>query len=95
MALARRLSSLGRAARAEAGVKVRQPLARALVYLPPGSPTPPPGVVEDELNVDVVEVTDELGDVLTYELVPNYKLLGARLRQRVQPLRAAMRRSTG
>ena len=38
MALARRLSSLGRAARAEAGVKVRQPLARALVYLPPGSP---------------------------------------------------------
>jgi isoleucyl-tRNA synthetase len=95
MAVARRLSSLGRAARAEAGVKVRQPLARALVYLPPGSPTPPPGVVEDELNVDVVEVTDELGDVLAYELVPNYKLLGARLRERVQPLRAAMRTVDG
>ena len=95
MALARRLASLGRAARAEAGVKVRQPLARALVYLPPGSPTPPPGVVEDELNVDVVAVTDELGDVLTYELVPNYKLLGARLRQRVQPLRAAMKTVDG
>ena len=90
MALARRLSSLGRAARAEAGVRVRQPLARALVYLPPGSPTPPPGVVEDELNVDAVEITDELGDVLTYELVPNYKLLGPRLKQRVQALRAAM-----
>jgi isoleucyl-tRNA synthetase len=95
MAVARRLSSLGRAARAEAGVKVRQPLARALVYLPPGSPTPPPGVVEEELNVDVVEVTDELGDVLTYELVPNYKLLGARLRERVQPLRAAMQTVDG
>ena len=95
MALARRLSSLGRAARAEAGVKVRQPLARALVYLPPGSPVPPPGVVEDELNVDVVEATDELGDVLAYELVPNYKLLGARLRERVQPLRAAMRTVDG
>ncbi len=90
MALARRLSSLGRAARAEAGVKVRQPLARALVYLPPGSPAPPPGVVEDELNVDRVEITDELGDVLAYELVPNYKLLGPRLKQRVQALRAAM-----
>ena len=95
MALARRLASLGRAARAEAGVKVRQPLARALVYLPPGSPAPPPGVVEEELNVDVVEVTDELGDVLAYELVPNYKLLGARLRERVQPLRAAMRTVDG
>ena len=90
MALARRLSSLGRAARAEAGVKVRQPLARALVYLPPGSPVPPPGVVEDELNVDRVEATDELGDVLAYELVPNFKLLGPRIGKRVQDLRAAM-----
>ena len=36
MAVARRLTSLGRAARAEAGVKVRQPLARALVFLAPG-----------------------------------------------------------
>ncbi|HEY4928054.1 MAG TPA: isoleucine--tRNA ligase [Acidimicrobiales bacterium] len=90
MALARRLSSLGRAARAEAGVKVRQPLARALVFLPPGSPVPPPGIVEDELNVDRVEVTDELGDVLAYELVPNFKLLGPRIGKRVQALRAAM-----
>ncbi|HEX4219360.1 MAG TPA: isoleucine--tRNA ligase [Acidimicrobiales bacterium] len=90
MALARRLSSIGRAARAEAGIKVRQPLARALVYLPPGSPTPPEGVVEDELNVDVVEATSELGDVLTYELVPNFKLLGPRLGKRVQQLRAAL-----
>jgi isoleucyl-tRNA synthetase len=90
MALARRLSSLGRAARSEAGVKVRQPLARALVYLPPGSADLPAGIVEDELNVDVVEATAELGDVLTYELVPNFKLLGPRLGKRVQQLRAAM-----
>ncbi len=90
MALARRLSSLGRAARSEAGVKVRQPLARALVYLPPGSPDLPPGIVEDELNVDRVEAADELGDVLAYELVPNFKLLGPRIGKRVQALRSAM-----
>jgi isoleucyl-tRNA synthetase len=90
MAVARRLVSLGRAARAEAGVKVRQPLARALVYLPPGSAAPPAGVVEDELNVDVVESIDAEGEVLDYELVPNYKLLGPRLGARVQQLRAAM-----
>ncbi len=90
MALARRLSSLGRAARSEAGVKVRQPLARALVYLPPGSPDLPPGIVEDELNVDRVEAADELGEVLAYELVPNFKLLGPRIGKRVQDLRAAM-----
>ena len=90
MALARRLSSLGRAARSEAGVKVRQPLARAVVYLPPDSPPLPPGIVEDELNVDRVEVTAELGDVLAYELVPNFKLLGPRIGKRVQALRTAM-----
>ncbi len=90
MALARRLSSLGRAARAEAGVKVRQPLARALVYVPPHSATTPVGVVEDELNVDTVELIDQMGDVLDYELVPNFKLLGPRLGARVQQLRAAM-----
>ena len=90
MALARRLSSLGRAARSEAGVKVRQPLARALVYLPPGSPELPPGIVEDELNVDRVEAADELGEVLAYELVPNFKLLGPRIGKRVQDLRSAM-----
>ena len=90
MALARRLSSLGRAARAEAGIKVRRPLARALVYLPPGSPTAPVGLVEEELNVDVVEYIVEVGDVLDYELVPNYPLLGPRLKARVQTLRAAM-----
>jgi isoleucyl-tRNA synthetase len=46
--------------------------------------------VEDELNVDAVEAIVELGDVLTYELVPNFKLLGPRLGSRVQLLRAAM-----
>ncbi len=90
MGLARRLSSLGRAARSEAEIKVRQPLARALVYLPPNSPSLPAGIVEDELNVDVVESIGELGDVLAYELVPNFKLLGPRLGSRVQQLRAAM-----
>jgi isoleucyl-tRNA synthetase len=90
MALARRLSSLGRAARAEAEIKVRQPLARALVYLPPNSPDLPDGIVEDELNVDRVEPIGELGDVLAYELVPNFKLLGPRLGPKVQQLRAAM-----
>jgi hypothetical protein len=63
MNVARRLTSLGRAARAEAGVKVRQPLARALVFLQAGSPMPPAGIVEDELNVDVLEYGTELAEV--------------------------------
>ncbi len=90
MDVARRLSSLGRAARAEAQVKVRQPLARALVYLPAGSATPPAGIVEDELNVDVLEFTTELADVLSFELVPNFRLLGPRLGESVKELRGAL-----
>ena len=90
MVAARRLTSLGRAARAEAGIKVRQPLARALVFLPSDSPRPPSGVVEDELNVDVLEYGTELAEVLSFELVPNFRAVGPRLGEAVKELRPAL-----
>ena len=90
MEVARRLTSLGRAARAEAGVKVRQPLARALVFLPAGSVLPPAGVVEEELNVDVLEYASELAEVLSFEIVPNFRSVGPRLGEAVKELRAAL-----
>jgi isoleucyl-tRNA synthetase len=90
MAQARRLSSLGRAARSEAGIKVRQPLARALVLLRPGAPGLLEDIVADELNVDRVEVTAELGELVQFELVPNFRLLGPRLGSRAQEVRAAL-----
>jgi len=90
MALARRLTSLGRAARSEAGVKVRQPLARALVFLPSGSPAILHDIVSEELNVDEIDVTDELNDVLEFELVPNFRTLGPRLGEQVKDLKPAL-----
>ena len=90
MEVARTLTSLGRAARAEAGVKVRQPLARALVFLPLGSPAPPAGVVEEELNVDLLEYGRELAEVLTFELVPNFRTVGPRLGEAVKELKTAL-----
>ncbi len=93
MAQARRLASLGRAARGEAGIKVRQPLARALVFLAPGAPLLPDEVlaeVAEELNVDQVVVAAELGEVLRFELVPNFKELGPRLGAAVRELKAAL-----
>jgi isoleucyl-tRNA synthetase len=90
METARRLSTLGRAARAEAGVKVRQPLRRAVVYLAESTPRPPAGVVEDELNVDEIDYSSSMSDVLTFELVPNFKVLGPRLGESVKDLRAAL-----
>lgn len=90
MAVAREVVSLGRAARAEAGIKVRQPLRRALVFLPPGAALPPSGIVEDELNVDHVEYSAAMSDVLTYELHPNFRSVGPKLGERAQSLRAAL-----
>ncbi len=90
MNVARRLTSLGRAARAEAGIKVRQPLARALVFIPSGEVMPPPGIVEDELNVDALEYGSELADVLHFELVPNFRTVGPRLGEAVKELKPAL-----
>ncbi len=90
MALARRLTSLGRAARSEASVKVRQPLARALVFLPADAPGILRDIVADELNVDEIDTGDELSEVLTFELVPNFRTLGPRLGERVKELKPAL-----
>jgi isoleucyl-tRNA synthetase len=92
MALARRLASLGRSAREEAGVKVRQPLGRALVYLAPGAPDLLAAVVADELNVDRVVLADELAEVLSLDLVPNFRALGPRLGDAVKEVRPALAR---
>ena len=90
MALARRLTSLGRAARSEASVKVRQPLARALVFLPADAPGILRDIVADELNVDEIDTADELSEVIQFELVPNFSTLGPRLKDRVKDLRPAL-----
>jgi isoleucyl-tRNA synthetase len=90
MDVARRLTSLGRSARAEAGIKVRQPLSRALVFLASGDVMPPEGIVEDELNVDHLEYGSELAQVLTFELAPNFRIVGPRLGEAVKELKAAL-----
>jgi isoleucyl-tRNA synthetase len=90
MEVARQLTSLGRAARADAGVKVRQPLARALVFTPVDTVAPPAGVVEEELNVDEIVYSTELADVLVFELVPNFRTLGPRLGEAAKELRGAL-----
>jgi isoleucyl-tRNA synthetase len=90
MAQARRLSSLGRAARSEAGIKVRQPLARALVFLASDAPRLLADIVANELNVDRVEITAELGELIAFELVPNFRLLGPRLGSKAQEAKVAL-----
>ena len=93
MELARRLVSLGRSARAHAGVRVRQPLRRALAALPPDSPPLLEDLVAEELNVDKVERVDRMSDLVSFELAPNYRLLGPRLGEAVKEVRPALARA--
>src|SRR3984957_385180 len=90
MALARRLTSLDRAARGESSVKVRQPLKRALVFLPADAPAILRDIVADELNVDEIDTAEELSEVLQFELVPNFRTLGPRLGDLVKELKPAL-----
>ena len=87
MTLVRRLVGLGRAARTDAKVRVRQPLARALVVLPAGETGDLEGLeglVAEELNVRSVELAHGVGELVSYVVKPNFKALGPRFGQRVK-----------
>ena len=93
MDLARRLVSLGRSARAQSGIRVRQPLRRALVALPPDSPRLLEDVVAEELNVDEVVTAHGLSELVSFELVPNFRMLGPRLGDAVKEVRPVLARA--
>jgi isoleucyl-tRNA synthetase len=96
MAAARRLVTLGRAARADAKVGVRQPLRRAHV-LHPGVVLRREVVAEiaAELNVKAVEDVDTLSGLMTWTVVPNFRALGPRLGRRVTEVQAALAAADG
>ena len=87
MSLVRRVVGLGRAARTEAKVRVRQPLARALVVLPSAEMEDLEGLdalVAEELNVRAVELARGVGELVSYTVKPNFKSLGPRFGARVK-----------
>ncbi|MCG3209426.1 MAG: Isoleucine--tRNA ligase [Anaerolineae bacterium] len=92
MDLTRRIASLGLAARDSAQLKVRQPLARALVHAgdQPHLSAELTAIVMDELNVKAVEFVQEAGSLVEYKVLPNLKLLGKKLGKLVPAVRAAL-----
>jgi isoleucyl-tRNA synthetase len=93
MALVRRLVALGRAARTDAKVRTRQPLARALVVMP-SSQTPDleglEGVMAEELNVKGIEIVRGLEELVSYSIKPNFKTLGPKLGAKVKRVARAL-----
>ena len=94
VALVQRMVSLGRGARSQAGIKVRQPLARAVLV--PRTAAEREALerlasqVADELNVQRVEVVADAGERLEYALRPNLPALGPRYGRDVGRIRAAL-----
>jgi isoleucyl-tRNA synthetase len=94
MALAQRVVSLGRAARESAGIKLRQPLAEAIVGLPSAREGERlqrlAAEVMDELNVKslrTVTATSDLVDVIVHPLP---KQLGSKYGRRFPLIRQAL-----
>ncbi len=96
VALSRRLVELGRSARAESKIKIRQPLGRALVSAKgwDGMDGEIRSHIADELNVESVENLDELaaisGDLVELTVKANFKSLGAKYGGDVQAIAKAI-----
>jgi isoleucyl-tRNA synthetase len=93
VALARRLVELGRAARADAGVRTRQPLRRALVASTAWARLTEElrDEVADELNVGTVEPLSAAGaDLVDHSAKGNFRALGRRFGKRTPHVAAAV-----
>jgi isoleucyl-tRNA synthetase len=102
-------AALGRSARGSADVKLRQPLAQARVFV--GSQQERADLLEladvlaEEINVKEIDIVSEVGELVSYKLMPNNRSLGPKLgalfpsaRQallELDPVQAAVRLQAG
>ncbi|MBN1443733.1 MAG: isoleucine--tRNA ligase, partial [Planctomycetes bacterium] len=94
MRIVRDLVALGRAARVEARLRVRQPLREAVVVMADPSAVEEisdlTAVVEGELNVKKVVFASDADRYVEHILKPNFKAIGPRLGRLVQKLKPAL-----
>ena len=92
--LVKRIASLGRAARAKAGLRVRQPLAEVLVR--PRAPADAGALARnealllDELNVKALTLLEDESAVAAFAVKPNLPALGPRLGRELGAVRDAL-----
>jgi isoleucyl-tRNA synthetase len=84
---------LGRAARAQAKAKVRQPLRRAVIVANDAERaaiSAQADLVTAELNVKELDFVSEEADLVSYAVKPNYRALGPRFGKRMPQVAAAV-----
>ena len=97
--LVQQAASLGRAARAQSGVKVRQPLARMMLHLDAEGGNQAilknKDVLLDELNVKELEFLDDSAGILDYRAKPNLPRLGKRIGSRMREVQNFFKTAPG
>ena len=93
MDAARALVSLGRAAREEVRIRVRQPLRRVMAVMPAGRALPPDvlDVVREELNVKEVGFLTSADGIASLVARPAFRQLGSRFGKATQDAATAIR----
>jgi isoleucyl-tRNA synthetase len=93
MALARRVVELGRSARAAAVVRIRQPLARALVGAAGFADLPADlrEQIAQEINVHELDTLEAVEGLVDYTVKPNFKALGSRFGSQTPAVAAAIK----
>lgn len=93
MTAVRQAATLGHSVRAAGNLKVRQPLARALIAADPRRREVLSKLLDllaDELNVKEVTFVHEEGELVNYQLLPLNKVLGPKFGQRFPLVRKAL-----
>ena len=93
MEAVRRTVELGRAARAQAKAKVRQPLRRAVIVANEDEREAieaRAALVTAELNVKELDFVSDESDLVSYAVKPNYRALGPRFGSRMPQVAAAV-----
>lgn len=95
MDLVRDVCSLGRFAREEVNIKVRQPISHLIL---PANDKDILGdlisVVKEELNVKDIEFRDDMSEFLEYVVKPNFKVLGKTLGPKIKTLQEIISKFT-
>jgi isoleucyl-tRNA synthetase len=99
LAVVQRIVGLGRSARAQARLKVRQPLAKLLVRVPGeaerGAAQAHREQILEELNVKALEFIAPDAELVSYRLKPNLPRIGKRYGKLIPAIRAALQEADG
>jgi isoleucyl-tRNA synthetase len=99
MAVTRQAVNLGLSARRVSNLKVRQPLSRCEIVLSDagkrGGLERHLDLIKEELNIKEIAFSNDPQQYVTYEVKPNFKVLGPKLGKKVKALGAVLQKTNG